>query len=230
MTTLPTAILGFAGHAAAVYAKIFLEIPDQISNPQVTQYLGILTWLTVQTNLICCLRFAAVLLAHIAASNALIEITVRLFPLSFGLGFMLTVLYYGLDYFQEDNVKKRKEYRRTTAPFCELAAHLTHAPALPLALIDALTLSAGGYARPGVVDLVGGYILFYMAQTLANHAATGAWQYPIIQDAQKAAGWPGVLLFFAVIAGLMVGAGQLDSRLHPVRFVCFYCDFDSQRM
>lgn len=209
MTTMPTALLGFTAHAAAVYAKIFLEIPDRISSPQATQYLGILTWLTVQTNLICCLRFAAVLVATFTASTYLMALTVRLFPLSFGLGSMLTVLYYSLDYFQEENVKKRKEYSKTIAPLCELAAHISHGPALPLALLDALNLVASGHTRPGVVDLVGGYILFYMTQTLVNHAATGAWQYPIIADAQRAAGWPGVLLFFAAIAGLMIGAGQL---------------------
>ena len=206
---MPTALLGFTAHAAAVYAKIFLEIPDRISSPQATQYLGILTWLTVQTNLICCLRFAAVLVATFTASTYLMALTVRLFPLSFGLGSMLTVLYYSLDYFQEENVKKRKEYSKTIAPLCELAAHISHGPALPLALLDALNLVASGHTRPGVVDLVGGYILFYMTQTLVNHAATGAWQYPIIADAQRAAGWPGVLLFFAAIAGLMIGAGQL---------------------
>jgi hypothetical protein len=75
--------------------------------------------------------------------------------------------------------------------------------------MDALTLAASGHSRPGVVDLVGGYILFYMGLTLLNHAATRVWQYPIIADAQRAAGWPGVLLFFAAIAGLMISAGLL---------------------
>lgn len=209
MTTLPTALLGVTAHAAAVVSKLLIGIPDRISNPKATQYLGLFTWLTVQTNVICCLRFAAVLVAHFTVSSALEALTVRIFPLSFGLGSMLTLLFYSLDYFQEENVQKRKKYSQTVAPYCELAAHIEHGSALPLALMDALTLAASGHSRPGVVDLVGGYILFYMGLTLLNHAATRVWQYPIIADAQRAAGWPGVLLFFAAIAGLMISAGLL---------------------
>ena len=203
------ALLGVTAHAAAVLSKLLIGIPDQISNPKATQYLGLFTWLTVQTNVICCLRFAAVLVAHFTVSSALETLTVRLFPLSFGLGSMLTLLFYSLDYFQEENVQKRKKYYQTVAPYCELAAHIEHGSALPLALMDALTLGASRHSRPGVVDLVGGYILFYLGLTLFNHAATSVWQYPIIADAQRAAGWPGVLLFFAAIAGLMISAGLL---------------------
>ena len=209
MTSITTALLGVTAHAAAVLSKLLIGIPDQISNPKATQYLGLFTWLTVQTNVICCLRFAAVLVAHFTVSSALETLTVRLFPLSFGLGSMLTLLFYSLDYFQEENVQKRKKYSQTVAPYCELAAHIEHGSALPLALMDALTLGASRHSRPGVVDLVGGYILFYMGLTLFNHAATSVWQYPIIADAQRAAGWPGVLLFFAAIAGLMISAGLL---------------------
>eukprot|EP01050_Picozoa_sp_SAG11_P034853 SAG11_NODE_12490_length_700_cov_5.668885_1_plen_210_part_10 len=143
------------------------------------------------------------------ASTDLMALTVRIFPLSFSLGSMLTVLYYSLDYFQDENVKKRKECSKTIAPFCELSPHISHGHGLPLALLNALTLAASGHTRPCVVDLVGGYIVFYMTQTQVNHATTGAWQYPIIADTQRAAGWPGVLLFFAAIAGLMIGAAQL---------------------
>ncbi len=147
---------------------------------------------------------------HARSSRARISPATRTVPPDGPIAWRVTPRYVdGLDYFQEENVKKRKEYGKTIAPYCEVAAHLTHAPALPLALLDALTLSASGHARPGVVDLVGGYILFYMAQTLVNHVATQTWQYPIIADAQRAAGWPGVLLFFAAIAGLMIGAGLL---------------------
>lgn len=209
MTTMPTALLGFTAHAAAVYAKLFLDIPDRISSPQATQYLGILTWFTVQTNIICCLRFAAVLVATFAASTDLTALTVRLFPLSFSLGSVLTVLYYSLDYYQEENIKMRKQCSKTIAPLCELAAHISHGPALPLALLDALTLAASGYTQPGAVDVVGGYVVFYMTQTLINHAATGVWQYAIVADAQRAAGWPGVLLFFAAIAAITISAGRL---------------------
>ena len=116
--------------------------------------------------------------------------------------------YYSLDYFQEANVKKRKQGAKI-APHCELAAHLQHGSALPLALLDACTLVADGHLSPSVTSLVGGYVIFYMALSLANHAATGAWQYPIIEAVQEAAGWPGVLSFFAALSGLMVGAAHV---------------------
>jgi len=135
-------------------------------------------------------------------------LTVRLFPLSFGLGFMLTLLYYGLDHSNADNVQKREQFRHL-CPHCGLGAHLAHGSALPLAVLDACSFAASGYPRPGVVLVVGGYILFYMVQTICNHLATSAWQYPIIADAQRAAGWAGVLLFFAAIALITLGAANL---------------------
>ena len=56
-----------------------------------------------------------------------------MFPLSFGLGSMLTMLYYALDFFNPENVKKRKEFSKHVAPYCELAAHIEHGTALPVA-------------------------------------------------------------------------------------------------
>ena len=93
MTSLATAVLGFAAHGAAVIAKKTIEIPDHIGNPQATQYLGMFTYLTVQTNIICCTRFGMVLAARLLGSKYLVDLTVQLFPLSFGLGFVLTILY-----------------------------------------------------------------------------------------------------------------------------------------
>ena len=208
MTSLLAATLGFTGHAVAVFAKVALEIPDRIGNPQATQYLGMFTWLTVQTNIICCARFAAVLAAYLLGSTSLAALTVRLFPLSFGLGAMLTIMYYSLDYFQEENVKKRKQNAKIS-PHCEAAAHLGHGSGLPLAVLDACTLVGSSSPRPAVTNLVGGYIVFYTVLTLANHAATKVWQYPIIAVVQRAAGWPAVLLFFAALAALMTGAAHV---------------------
>ena len=185
-----------------------LEIPDRLGNPQATQYLGMFTWLTVQTNIICCARFAAVLAAYFLGSASLAALTVRLFPLSFGLGAMLTVMYYSLDYFQEENVRKRKQNAKF-APHCELAAHLGHGSGLPLAVLDAITLVGNDHPRPGVTGLVMSYIAFYMVLTLVNHAATKVWQYPIIAVVQRAAGWPAVLVFFAAMAGLMTVAAHI---------------------
>jgi len=209
MTSLLAASMGFAAHAAAVYAKIALEVPDRIGSPQATRYLGMFTWLTVQTNVICCARFAMVLAAYLLGSTDLASLTVLFFPLSFGLGFMLTILYYGLDYFAEENIQKRKKFSETIAPHCELAAHLSHGTALPMAVLDACTLAARDHPRPAVTLVVGGYVACYMVQTIVNHAATRVWQYPIIADAQKAAGWAGVLGFFAAIMALMIGAANL---------------------
>ena len=92
MSSFLAATLGFTGHAAAVYSKKSIEIPDHIGSPQATKYLGMFTWLTVQTNIICCARFAAVLAANLLGSTYLAALTVRLFPLSFGLGAMLTLM------------------------------------------------------------------------------------------------------------------------------------------
>jgi hypothetical protein len=213
MTSLSTAVLGFAAHGAGVWAKVAISIPDNIANPQATRYLGMLTWLTVQTNIICFARYALVLAAHALDSTSVTALTVQLFPLCFGLGFMLTLLYYGLDHFNPVNVQKRKEFSVHVAPHVELAAHLSHGTQLAIAVLDACTFTASGHSQPAVVPIVGGYIIFYMLLTLANHAATSAWQYPVIGDAQRAAGWVGVLLFFGVIMSLMMGAAHLGVSL-----------------
>eukprot|EP00593_Proboscia_inermis_P008217 CAMPEP_0171321154 /NCGR_PEP_ID=MMETSP0816-20121228/109904_1 /TAXON_ID=420281 /ORGANISM="Proboscia inermis, Strain CCAP1064/1" /LENGTH=71 /DNA_ID=CAMNT_0011818819 /DNA_START=12 /DNA_END=223 /DNA_ORIENTATION=- len=71
MTSVLVATLGFTSHAIAIYSTVALNIPDRISNPQATQYLGIFTWLTVQTNIICCARFATVIAAYLLGSTFL---------------------------------------------------------------------------------------------------------------------------------------------------------------
>merc|ERR1711988_707651 len=160
-------------------------------------------------NIICCTRFGMVLAARLLGSKYLVDLTVQLFPLSFGLGFMLTILYYGLDHFEEANVKKRKEFSVRIAPHCELSAHVSHATALPMAVLDACTLAAHQHPRPEVLIVVSGYILYYMMQTIVNFMATKVWQYEIITDMRRGAGWPGVLLFFAATTGLMVAVAHL---------------------
>ena len=103
MTSIAVAALGFAAHTTALYSNQRLQCPPM--SPEVTRYLGMFTWLTVQTNIICCCRFAAVLAASFLESTTLATLMVQLFPLSFALGFTLSLLYYGLNHFNLENIQ-----------------------------------------------------------------------------------------------------------------------------
>ena len=67
-------------------------------NRSVCRYFGKFVFLTVQSNMLNTAYFAAASLSCYTDETALRDWTVRLFPLSFGLGAIITVLYYTLDY------------------------------------------------------------------------------------------------------------------------------------
>ena len=207
MASLVPSMLGLAGHAIALYGKR-IDVPDTLLCPVPTRYLGSAVWLTIQTNVVCCFYYAAATASCVVRSEALANLVVHFFPLAFGLAFVLTILYYGLDHFNPESVRKRKMWSEKGYP-SETCAHLEHASATPLALLYAfsLRLPSGG-AEPSVGPLLA-FLAWYVAMSFANRMATGEWLYPIVDDAHKVVGWLGVVLFFATISGLCLASGFL---------------------
>ena len=208
MVHLITASLGLAGHAIAVYGKA-MNIPDSVDNPEMTRYLGGLVWLTAQTNVLCTVYYAVAVASCLVVSETLTATVALAFPLAFALAFVLSLLYYGLDHFNPATVAARKKWSENGFPQIHVCNHLQHASATPLALLYAFTLRLPSNSPEPTVQPVLAFLSWFICMSLANHTATGLWQYPIMQDAQDAAGWIGVILLFALISGLVVGSAFL---------------------
>ena len=207
MANLLAASIGLVGHGLAVYGK-HINVPDALANPAPTRILGRFVWLTVQTNTICTVYFAVAVSSCLWESEALSTIVTTFYPLAFALGFVLSMLYYGLDHFNPDNIKSRKHWTENGYPQIRICCHLEHGSSTPVALLFAFTLKLPFGPAPSVQPVLA-FLCWYICMSLANHAATGAWQYTIIREAKEGAGWIGVILFFALIAGIVVASAFL---------------------
>merc|ERR1712087_1101387 len=96
---------------------------------------------------------------------------------------------------------KEKGYKRIT-----LCCHLEHASGTPLALLFAFTLRLPHESpKPDLLPVLT-FMVWYISMTLCNYVATNQWQYPIIGEAQKTAGFVGVFLFFGLITGIFIAS------------------------
>ena len=84
--------------------------------------------------------------------------------------------------------------------------------ALPLVLFHACFVGTppDSFTTAALVSV---YAASYLALTLLNHQLTGIWTYPIVDEIEKDSGWAGVLAFFSVVVGLMVGLAFAGSAL-----------------
>ena len=203
-------VLGAASHALALYAYYTFSPPARIIAPEATKYLGAVTWLTFQTNLLCMMYFAAAVCLHAFESALLSSFVEQCFPLIFSLGFALSFMYYGLQHFNPENVQKRnKLYPAMGYHHVALACHLEHGMSTPIAVLNACTIALPATSSVNTVLLP--YLCWYFSMLFLNLAATRTWPYPIVDDAQRAGGWPGVLVFFAIISALFFGFGHLGN-------------------
>ena len=162
---LIAAVLGAVGHALALLGKA-INVPDSVANPGPTSYLGFLTWLTVQTNIVCTAFYAAAAAACVLESDALGAAVAQAYPLAFALGFALTLLHYTLNHPNPANREKRRYYTQAGYKYVELASHLEHAAGSPLALLFACAYRLpAGVPAPSVLDPVGAFMLWYIGLT-----------------------------------------------------------------
>eukprot|EP00938_MAST-03A_sp_MAST-3A-sp1_P002017 g2017.t1 len=141
----------------------------------------------------CCLRDTSPVFKTVAYKG---------FPLSFGLGTFLTIAYYALDHYNPESIKRRKYWSRHGYPYCGLNGHLVHFGALPLSILHMISIRPG----PSFDDLwyIALYMTFFVCFSVYNRLATGKWQYPILMDVQRSAGFVGCL-FFIFFLSLIVG-------------------------
>jgi hypothetical protein len=215
-TTFAIASVCLLNYAIAVWSGIYLGVPPKVYNPTVTKIFGNFVYLTYCANFVGACYFSAHWLAAVSGNDALDAALVRLFPVTFTLGCFMSVAYYGLDYFNEDN-RRRKAAQKKHYPYCEVSSHLEHGLPLPTVLGFALSLrvdpasDAGSVAaqlRQQSFDLpIFICMCGYVAMLHYNKSATGLWAYGLFDDVTRSAGVAGRC---ALVAALMLAALALS--------------------
>ena len=200
-----TCALGFG---VSFWAHLYLTVPPSLKCPAKTKLLGRYTFLTIQSNVLCTCYHAL----RLVAPHSLIA--AHGYPLAFALGFNLSVLYYGLNYFMAARVAEDKLWISKGWRWLPLANHLEHGMALPLALLDALYGGhAGTTTNADVVVWISAYVAAYLAFTLVNKRVGGHWVYPIFDELEATLGSMGFWVLSVPVALAYVGVGFLGQHL-----------------
>jgi hypothetical protein len=163
-----------AGHAVALLTHRFLMPPPALKEPERVAVYGRLTYLTVQSNMICC-AFHALRCWKPASA-----IATQLHPLAFALGFALSILYYALDHFQPKKQELDKKWIKKGFTWVPVGNHLEHALALPLAILDSVLLPRGVPSAADVLIFAGGYgFLYFVGVCLLGKKLSG--YFPVRQ-------------------------------------------------
>lgn len=196
-------------HFVSLEAHILLMPPPQLKDPKraVAFTYGRLTFLTVQSNLVCFVYYAS---SMVAPSS---ELLWRVHPIVFALGFALTPLYYGLDHFTPEkkriDAKMRKGY-----PYVDYGNHLEHALALPAALLHAVSTPRAAPASSDVLVFCGGYgIAYFILVLLLGKWRGNAWVYPVCDELERDLGPMGPYLLGLVVTLAFVALGFADQLL-----------------
>ena len=197
------------GFGLSFLAHLCLTVPPSLKCPAATKILGRYTYLTVQSNVLCFCYHALRLVAPQSF------VAVHGYPLAFALGFTLTVLYYGLNYFMAARVADDKLWKSKGYEWLPLACHLEHGMALPLALLDALYGGhAGTTTSADVVVWISAYVAAYLSFTWFNKSVGGVWVYPIFDAFEaKLGGSMGFWMLGGPVALAYVGVGFLGQHL-----------------
>ena len=88
-----------------------------------------------------------------------------------------------------------------------IANHLEHAPALPLALLDAFGAAHGATTDAEIYVVCGGYIGLYLCITLLQKHIHGCWVYPVYDVAEAKFGPAGFWLIAVPVVSIALGLG-----------------------
>ena len=108
---------------------------------------GRFTFLTYQTIVIGTI-FSLIAFAAAIGYSVLDPLVRDLFPLVFTVGFFLTPAHYGLNHWNPAQILVRQEWAQLGYAHGDLAVHLQHAPATPLTVLLALTITSPASAHP----------------------------------------------------------------------------------
>ena len=122
---------------AALCSSFFVAPPPELYHPVVTAKFGRYVYLTILTNILNTLYFGVYIWSCLFGGATAKAIVIKLFSLSFGLGFFLTLGYYSLDHFNPANAPRMNalmgEY-----PYIWEAAHVAHGHGLPAVVFHAV--------------------------------------------------------------------------------------------
>ena len=185
----------------AVYAELLAPKVKPVEHKLLAQF-GLLTYLTVHTNLINVFYFAATVVSP--CSPMLRLASSYIWPMAFASAMQLTPLYYCLDHFQPSNVRWRRDAPKMGFHGVSFAAHASHGLATGLALLHARSLDARHIPTltAGLLVLFA-YAVCYLALILVNKRSCGLWPYDIMDDIEARAGPPGVYGFMGLIVLLL---------------------------
>jgi len=214
MSVLPlwTSIVCCASYFAAQLGILFIP-PPSLTQPVVSRYLGRLTFLTNQTNLICFLYYLASVMNALAVVD-LDAFLVGWFPLIFSLGLFLTPAYYGLDHFNKKKIEIRQLWARKGYPHITFGSNLIHGLSLPTTLLAVLFFGTAPTTKQVLSAEL--YIFFYLVLIIVNRLATGEYVYPFIADAQRKMGLMGPVLVLGVLFSIGVSFGFLGALIVSV--------------
>lgn len=202
---LLTSLLGcvaFATQLLSGHPSLGYAVPPEKLNPVPLRIFGEYTFLTTQTNVFGTVYFFLCLVSwFFPGIPGFAGLSSALFPMAFGLGVFLTLAYYALDHFNEESERQRRHWTKRGYPHCNIIAHLSHMFALPVVFLHAISIDEPClYAD---VRYAAMYIAGYVVFSVWNRKMTGAWQYPILADVEAKYGGVGVLIFMAVLAGIV---------------------------
>lgn len=193
---------------AALCSSFFVAPPPELYHPVVTAKFGRYVYLTILTNILNTLYFGVYIWSCLFGGATAKAIVIKLFSLSFGLGFFLTLGYYSLDHFNPANAPRMNalmgEY-----PYIWEAAHVAHGHGLPAVVFHAVTIPVSQFGRrPRNSDVLvfgGAFMVAYLTLLHVNHAYTGAWVYPILEDVERAGGVGAKNVFLFVVSTIILG-------------------------
>lgn len=202
MSTLYVPAVCAIGFAQALFASHWLDAPPLLYDPVCPKHLGRCLYLTYHSNVMGLLYFGAATFE--GATGALGPAALlRFFPLVFGAEAFMTIAYFALDHGNPENFR-RKERNRKKYPHVHLCSWLQHAHALPLVLLHAYTVELAPPAELPLTPALG-FMAYYLALVHANWLVTGRWPYAVVDDVERAGGWPARCAFFLALAGAFVG-------------------------
>ena len=241
-TPMPVAVACFSCvlHFISAVSGPLISVSPSNFAPVLTQYLGRLVYLTVQTNILCTLYYAYIIFAIYYPKRVHHLRILRLFPLAFALDVFLTVGYYSLEHSNPSSMAKKNYWTENGYPYCIFSSHLEHIFALPIAIISSITInktflnaeeikkiSADQKTRnskffdaPSNRDVLvhtGSFILFYLCLTNINFYYTREWTYPILENLTKRGGAVLRILFQLAIIIVVLGLAFLGKKIVGIR-------------
>ena len=191
---LPLCVLGICGFSVAIWADVALTCPPSRSHPRLARFMGRPVWLEPQAN---CIGLAFFVICAVSAMKhdapALDHIIVRMYPLVYMNGCVLTIGYFMFEHFNAEACRRRRVWAERGYPHTQSAIYLIHVPGFVLAMLLSATLRYS-LSSFDVALVCGGFLFYYTYLCALNRAVTGEWPYECLTQVERSSGRAGVAL------------------------------------